>query len=72
MFISLSLYLSGESCCLSKSLLLTSGERLRPLLCGDRVRDGEWLCFDVLSEAAAEGWWASLWRGEALRLLTGL
>lgn len=65
--------LRGESC-LSASLLLMlmSGERLRPLLGGDLVLDGEWLCFDVLSEALVEGWWASLWRGEALRFLMGL
>lgn len=64
-------FLIGESC-RSASLLLTSSERLRPLRAGDLVLDGEWLCFDVLSEALAEGWWASLWRGEALRFLTGL
>lgn len=47
-------FLSGESC-LSASLLLESGERLRALLGGDLVLDGEWLCLDVLSEALAGG-----------------
>lgn len=47
-------FLSGESC-LSASLLLLSGERLRPLLGEDLVLEGEWLCLDVLSEALADG-----------------
>lgn len=63
--------LIGDSC-LSASLLLTSGERLRPLLGGDLVREGEWLCFAVLSEAPGAGWLGSLWRGEVLRFLMGL
>lgn len=62
-------FLIGESC-LSASLLLASGERLRALLGGGDLLDGE--CFEVLSEALAEVWWASLWRGEALRFLAGL
>lgn len=64
-------FLCGESC-LSNSLLLTSGERLLPLLGGVLVLDGEWLRLDTLSEALVEGWWASRTRGEALRFLVGL
>lgn len=64
-------FLSGESC-LSNSLLLGSGERLRTLLGEDLVLEGEWLCLAVLSEALADGWRASRCRGEALRLLGGL
>lgn len=62
-------FLIGESC-LSTSLLLGSGERLRGLLGGDLVLDGELLCFAALS--AAIGGWASRWRGETLRFLMGL
>lgn len=46
--------LSGDSC-LSASRLLTSSERLRRLWGENLVLDGEWLCFDILSEALAEG-----------------
>lgn len=50
-----------------------SGERLRPLRGGVLVLEGEWLRFDILSEVLAGWWWwASLWRGEALRFRMGL
>lgn len=60
-------FLEGESCL--SSLLLLSGERLRPLLGDARVLVGE-VCLDVLSEALAEG--CSLCRGEVLRRRPGL
>lgn len=52
--------------------MLISGERLRPLRGGVLVLEGEWLRFDVLSEALAEWRRGSLWRGVALRFRTGL
>lgn len=60
-------FLAGESCL--SSLLLLSGERLRPLRGDGRVLEGE-VCLDVLSEALAVGW--SLCRGEVLRRRPGL
>lgn len=60
-------FLAGESCL--SSLLLMSGERLRPLRGDGRVLGGE-VCLDVLSVALPEGW--SLWRGEVLRRRPGL
>lgn len=47
-------FLIGESC-LSASLLLGSGERLRGLRGGDLVLIGDWLCLDALSAAVAAG-----------------
>lgn len=59
-------FLAGESC-RSATLLLLSGERLRPLRGEARVLEGE-LGLDVLSETEAEGWSLCLLAGLWTRL----